>query len=401
MEEPAVTGLIGVAEAIEILDALPITPRVVRLPLDQCRGLRLAEDVRCDRPFPPFTKAVMDGYAVRAADVTARATLRQVDTVAAGRAGDLCVRAGEAIAIMTGAPLPTGADAVVPVEHTSRSGDRVTFGSAARVGQSIATIGSDRQVGEVIARRGQRIGPATLGALAAVGQARSAVFARPSVTVLPTGDELVAIEQQPVGAQIRNSNAAMLCGLLRSLGCDVSELAPCPDDPRLLHQQIEAGLEAQALFVTGGMSMGERDFVPGIFDALGLTRRISKLRIKPGKPFVLAGDGRRIAFGLPGNPVSAFLCTLRLASRVLTRLAGGEVSPTLPMRPLAEAMGANGPREFYQPATVADDGSVRPLPWRGSADLFTLADADLFIVRPENAPAVVKGEPVFTLPIPE
>ena len=399
MTEPAVTGLIGVAEAIEILDQLPVYPRIERHPLGECRGLRLAEDIRCDRPFPPFDKAVMDGYAVRSADVSVDGKLRLIDTVAAGEYSASPVQAGEAIAIMTGAPLPAGADAVVPIEQTSRSGDQVRFDSAVRPGQAVAGIGSDRAAGEVIARAGDLIGPALLGALAAVGEARPRVFSRPRVALLPTGDELIAIDRVPSGAQIRNSNAAMLAGLLQSLGCEVVEFPPCPDDPDRLRHAIETGLTHDALFVTGGMSMGERDFVPRLFNELGLERRISKLRIKPGKPFVLAADQRRIAFGLPGNPVSAFLCTLRLASRVLSRMRGGRVEQTLPSRQVVDPLPANGPREFYLPATFTADNFVRPLPWKGSADLFTLASADVFIVRTEGAPAAAAGNVVSVLPI--
>ncbi len=393
------TGLIGVADAIRILDAAAVTRRVVRVPLGNAVGLRLAADLVSDGDHPPFAKAVMDGYAVRAVDVTAGATLARVDTVAAGQVGRRAVGAGEAVAIMTGAPLPAGADAVVPVEQTTRDGQRVTFAAAARVGQSIAPRGSDVAAGVVVLPAGTRLGPAQVAVAAGVGAAVVPVYARPAVAVLSTGDELVDMDAVPTGPQIRNSNGAMLVALLARLGCDVTDGGKCGDDPDALRAALARGLAAGPLFVTGGMSMGERDHVPRLLVELGLTPRIAKVRVKPGKPFVFATsdpDGSaagsaRMAFGLPGNPVSAFVCTVRLAARVLRRMAGGLADAGLVDARLTVPLPANGPREFYQPA-VWDGSTVTPLGWKGSADLFTLARANALVIRPEDAPAAAAGD---------
>ncbi len=428
MTEPDVHDLIGVADAIRILDAEPVVPRVVEVALPDAAGLRLAADVAADRDAPPFDKAVMDGYAVRSADVaTAGTTLAVVDTVAAGGVGRRPVGPGEAVAIMTGAPMPPGADAVVPVETTTRRGDRVGV-AAARPGQFVARLGSDVTAGTVVLPTGTRLGPAQLAAAAAVGAARVAVYARPTVAVLCTGDELVDVGQVPAGPQIRNSNGPMMLALLARLGCDVRPLGIVADDVERTRAALADGLTADALCVTGGMSMGDRDHVPRLLVELGLTPRISKLRIKPGKPFVFAVGGRglgtgdwglgeerpsssspgprpqslvpnlrspvpipRFAFGLPGNPVSAFVCTVRLAARVLSRMAGGPADADLVRADLSVPLPANGPREFYQPATW-DGRSVTPLPWKGSADLFTLARANALLIRPESAPAAAAGD---------
>ncbi len=399
MTEPPVTGLIGVSEAIRILDATPVTPRVVRSLLADATGLRLTADIVADRDHPPFAKAVMDGYAVRSADVSAGAVLSRVDTVAAGQIGVRPVGPGEAVAIMTGAPLPAGADAVVPVEQTTRDGDRVTFTAAVRPGHSVAPRASDAAAGVVVLPAGTRLGPAQVAVAASVGAATVSVYARPAVAVLSTGDELVEIDQTPSGAQIRNSNAHMLVALLRQLGCEVGSTNAVRDDPDAIRDALADGLRFDALFVTGGMSMGERDHVPRLLGELGLTARIAKLRIKPGKPFVFAtsepsgsaAGSPRIAFGLPGNPVSAHVCTVRLAARVLRRMAGGPAEAGLVDARLTTPMPANGPRDFYQPATW-DGSTVTPLGWKGSADLFTLAKANALVIRPEDAPAAAAGD---------
>lgn len=399
--EPDVSDLLTVAQAIEVIDRVPVAPRVVEVALAEADGLVLAEDVVADRDYPPFDKSLMDGYAVRCADVTANseATLKVIGEIAAGQQAARGLAAGEAFAIMTGAPMPEDADGVVPVEDVERSFESVRILSATNPGRFIAKRGSDVRSGAVVLHSGTRLGPAQLAVAASVGAARVKVFAKPQAAVLATGDELVPIENTPGPAQIRNSNSLMLVSLLKRLGCDVTDLGVVRDTPEAVRDALQHGMRFDVLFVTGGMSMGQHDYVPQTLIDLGVHLRITKLRIKPGKPFVFGSKDGRFVFGLPGNPVSGFVCTMRLAARLLARLSGGNQEPRWIAAPLLGPLPANGPREFYQPV-VLSDGKVAPLEWKGSADVYTLAAANALLVRAENEPERAAGDVVRVLELP-
>ncbi|HWE97746.1 MAG TPA: molybdopterin molybdotransferase MoeA [Tepidisphaeraceae bacterium] len=464
MNDPEVSGLLTVQQAIAVIDGTAVAPRVVRVRLENAAGLRLAEDLVADRDYPPFLKSLMDGYAVRRADVAqAPADLLVVGEIAAGAWPQRAIDAGETMAIMTGAPLPAGADGVVPVEDVEQRGavgQSVRVLRAAAPDRYVAATGSDCPAGRVVLQRGAMMGPAQIAVAASVGAAEISAYARPRVAVLGTGDELVPVAQSPGPAQIRNSNTPMLVAQLRAMGCEVTDLGAVRDDPALIREALARGMQHDALFVTGGMSMGEYDYVPKLLGEMGVLLKITKLKIKPGKPFVFGmlereegrgqGEGdckMQIAnckmqiegtdaatpsapaapqfeisnlqfaicnppsfvFGLPGNPVAAFVCTVRLASRLLARMAGGEPAERWVSGRLSEGLPANGPREFYQPAvrTVApgkhsmqsEFAEVRPLAWKGSADLFTLAAANVLLVRAAGESAAGKGAVVRVLEI--
>jgi molybdopterin molybdotransferase len=417
MTEPPVNQLLTVAEAIAILDAASVHPRIERISLQSASTRRLAQDLIADRDDPPFDKSLMDGYALRAADGN---VLRIVGDIPAGQSASRSIEPGESMSIMTGAPIPPGADAVVPIEQTSRDGDTLRIQITPKPGQAIAPRGQDCRAGTAVLRRGTALGPAQIAVAASIGAATIDVFARPRVAILSTGDEIVPIDEQPAPTQIRNSNSHMLHALLTRLGCDVHDLGIIADDPELIRAKMEAGLSNNdALFVTGGMSMGEYDYVPRLLAEMGVEIRISKLRIKPGKPFVFgvrASDDAprspngaphvhaglppdKLVFGLPGNPVSGYVCTLRLAARLLARIAGGqptEASTAI----LRQALPPNGPREFYQPAILNNAGEIDPLTWKGSADIYTLSAASALIIREENAPAAPIGAIVHCIRMP-
>jgi molybdopterin molybdotransferase len=402
MSELDVSNLMTVEQAMAIIDAFPVHPRTQRVKINQSSDRFLSENLKSDRDSPPFDKSLMDGYAVRAADVSKiPCQLTIAGTVAAGGSSTSALQPGQAIAIMTGAPVPPGADAVVPVEATQivEKDRKITITESTAIGRNIARKGHETTAGSTVLKSGTKIGPAQIAVAAAIGAVDLPVFALPYVAVLGTGDELIPPEQTPIGSQIRSCNNAMLLALLARLPCHAADLGIIHDDPAAIEAKIEFGLSHDVLLITGGMSMGERDYVPAVLKKLGANFKITKLRIKPGKPFIFAQmpDGK-FAFGLPGNPISAFVCTRILVSRLIRRMAGGPAAEPTRIAPLAQPLDANGPRTFYQPA-IFDGRQLTPLRWKGSADIYTLSNANALLIRTENHPAQPIGDSIELIEI--
>lgn len=398
MAELDVTELMNVAEAIGIIDSVDIRPRIQNVPLEQAYGLTLAEEIAADRDYPPFDKSLMDGFAICSTNKNLEFDV--VGEVAAGQWPSKGVARGEALAIMTGAPLPSGADCVVPVEWVKKTPGRIQVVKLPDPGQFIARHGHDAKAGQILLNRGQQLAAAQIGVAATVGKISLKIFDRPRVGIFTTGNEIVPPDQPPARGQIRNCNSMMLTNLVRRLNCQPVDLGSAPDKPEIIAKNIsEAMARVDVLLITGGMSVGDYDYVPAVLQELGVVLRITKLRIKPGKPFLFgmkktdhsAESG--FVFGLPGNPVSAFVCTARLVSRLLRRLQGQSPEENWIDGALTVDLPSNGPREFYQPARY-EMGRVTPLQWRGSADIFTLARAQVLLARPENAPAIPAGQTV-------
>jgi molybdopterin molybdotransferase len=310
------------AQAFVIGNCPPAEP--VDVDFEQALGLVLAADVVAAEQVPPFANSAVDGYAVRATDVSAAPVeLTVVGEVAAGAATDRVLGAGEAIRIMTGAPIPEGADAVVMVEDTERIGDRgVQIGRSVRSGNSVRTAGDDVQPGDLLFTAGTVITPAVVGVLASINARTISAHPRSRVAVLSTGDELVEDGGPLRLGQIRESNRRMLTGLLRETGCEVVDFGTVPDDEAALESVLRRAAEdCDAIVTSGGVSMGDYDVVKAVLGRIA-DMTWMQIAIKPAKPFAFGTLGGKPIFGLPGNPVSSLVSFEMLARPALRRMMG-------------------------------------------------------------------------------
>ena len=367
-----------------------IAPCPETLSLDQVRGRILAEDVSADRDYPPFDRATRDGYAVRSLDV--KATPVELECVGEARAGKPYLGSvGERTCaqIMTGAPLPRGADAVVMIEHVRAQGSRVEVLRAVGAGENVVRQGSEARSGNLILRRGRRLAAAEMGLLASVGRTEIKVSRRPTVAILPTGDEVVPADQQPEWFQIRNSNAVALAAQVESAGGIPRVLATAPDAIDDLRRRIKEGLESDLLLLSGGVSAGKYDFVEQVLGELGAEFYFQGVAIRPGKPLVFGRVGERFFFGLPGNPVSTFVTFELFARPAIEMLAGGEFAPPVFLRArLGKVLRQSTGLTTFMPARVVHehaDPVVNLVGWQGSGDLVGVAAANcLLVVHPEQ-----------------
>lgn len=382
-----------------VLDHVPSLP-AVEIPLADCLGLVLAHDVSAGHDIPPFDNSAMDGFAVRAADLTTTpVSLTIVEDVPAGSVATRPVEAGEAIKIMTGAPLPAGADTVVRVEDTEASAGRVTIHVAPQKGTAIRKAGGDISAGTTVAHAGTRLGPNHLGVLASVGAAQPLVYRRPVVAVLSTGDELVPYETAELGpGQIRGTNGLVLSAVLQELGVEVFDLGTVGDDATDLRDALTRGAqEADAIVTSGGVSMGEYDLVKTVLTELGGIE-FWQVAMQPGKPFAFGSINGAPFFGLPGNPVSVFVAFEQFVRPALLRMMG---SPRLfrPRRPgVLDTRVETNPEKtvFVRVAVAWRDGRPHAVPSGGqdSNVLSALAAADAFAVVPVGQGSLETGDDV-------
>lgn len=389
--------MIEVSEAVAAVlrEATPFDPQAV--PLIDSLGLVLAGDVHSDVDSPPFDKSLVDGFAVRLADCAQ--PLPVIEIVAAGQMPLAKLDRAAAIQIMTGAPLPIGAEAVVPVEHTSQHADsegRAHVSIPAhvatwKVGTNIVRRAASTKRGDLVVAAGSELRPQELGALAEFGQASVLVRRRPRVAVFSTGDELVPIEQTPGPGQIRNSNETMLVAQIRRANAEPLPLGIARDDRSHLRERIECGLQADVLVLSGGVSMGDKDFVPSELAAAGVRQVFHKVNVKPGKPVWfgvcdVSPTRRALVFGLPGNPVSSMVCFELFVRPALRRLMGvTPAEPTAVKARLTQPHTTKGDRPTYQPARLewqSDGPTVSAVPWVGSSDLRATVAANSMALFP-------------------
>jgi len=408
--------MLSVEDALKLVEqhARPLAPQ--RVALGDAAELVLTEDVTSAVNSPPYTKTLMDGYAVVSSD---RAEVRHVlEEVGAGSVPRRPVTPGTATRLMTGAPLPEGADAVIAFEQTVPIDDHTVrfLQTNPAPGQHTLSMGAALRVGQRVFTRGALLRPIEIGILAEIGQAVVQVQPRPTVAVLPTGNELVAANERPAIGQIRNSNGPMLAAAIARSGGTSVELPVARDEPHELRRLISAGLDADLLLLCGGVSAGKFDLVPGALADLGVEQVFHKIALRPGKPlwFGVKDDGNRrtLVFGLPGNPVSSLVCFELFARPAIAALAGrGFAGSTHVTAILSHDFHYKGGRASYLPAaiTLADSGedpndakmvarpAVEILSWHGSADLVALTRANGFVRFGTEACEFPAGTPVRVL----
>ena len=379
-------------------------PESETVPLRKAPGRVLAVAVRADRDYPPFNRSARDGFAVRASDLReVPATLRLIGETRAGEPSRFRIQPGETVAIMTGAPGPEGADAVVMVEHSSREGQSVTFHESIPSGRNLIFKGSEGRAGSIVLEPGVRLAYHRIALLASAGVASISVYRQPRVAILSTGDEVLEVNARPESYQIRNSNAYSLAAQVEREGGVPWILPVAPDDLGRTRELIQQGLGADMLLLSGGVSAGKYDYVEQVLGDLGAEIHLTQVAIQPGKPLVFATIGPKPVFGLPGNPISTMVTFRVFAAMALHRLTGRADSPL----PFARVrLGCDFKHKpvltRFLPAVLEGsygEARVNPVKWQGSGDLIAVASANCYLVAAAGRESWKAGEWIAVVPM--
>jgi molybdopterin molybdotransferase len=411
------TGIVTFEEARHIVEqhASGISPRETEITgLLSAAGRVLAQSIVADRDFPPFPRATRDGYAVRAEDVVQiPARLALVGEIKAGDAldGSCTVQSGQAVSIMTGAPLPPGADAVVMVEYSTQTGNSVEIKRSVKSGENFVPHGAEARQGQMLLDRGTRLDHAAIALASSVGKSNLQVFQKPRIAVLATGDELVAIDQAPGPAQIRNSNTYSLAAQIQNAGGDPVLLPVAADEAKRLRGLIEEGFKSDLLLLAGGVSMGKYDLVEQVLGELRAEFYFTGAQIQPGRPVVFGrcqqsrtgvpDPHHTYFFGLPGNPVSTMVTFELFVRPMIHALSGGNPEPLifLKARLKSDVRTKTGLKRFL-PAVLSgefENAEIALARWQGSGDIAALAAANCYLVVPPDREQISAGEWVSLL----
>jgi molybdopterin molybdotransferase len=384
---------------IDVVKGLERTSEVEFLALEQAHGRVLAEDVHADRDYPTLRRSLRDGFAVQTRSVPG--VLRVRGEVRAGEIQQSPLAEGEALEIMTGAPVPNEADAVVMVEHVTRIDGaegtaQVKIDQAVNPGEWINERGSEAARGNLLVARGTRLDAGHISALAMVGKSSVPLHVRPLVAILATGDEIVSVDAAPAAHQIRNSNSFMLAALASAAGGRPDILPVAPDTRDELRRMLQKGLTYDMLLVSGGVSAGRYDLVKPVLRDLGTNFHFEKVRIQPGGPCAFGSRGSTPVFGLPGNPGSSYV-TFQLFAQPALELLGGQSDPVLPLltaRFAAPFKHRQGLTRFLPAKLSADGQYLTHISWQGSSDVPALAKANVFLVADDYRDSWAIGDTI-------
>ncbi|MDA1137099.1 MAG: molybdopterin molybdotransferase MoeA [Planctomycetota bacterium] len=397
-------AMLPVDRSIEIVLETAQTLTTEPVPLTASQGRVLAEPALADADMPPFDRSIMDGYALIASDTRAdKATLQVIEEIFAGDTPQKKLQSGQAAKIMTGAPIPEGADCVVMVENTTlNERGQVVVHEKSEVGKNINQRAEFVSRGDVLIESGTRLRSMELGVLAFIGCVNPLVYRKPVCAILSTGDELVDASQTPGPGQIRNSNIYCLAAQLARAGADVRVLGIGRDNPAELSALIGEGLKADILVSTGGASVGEKDFIGQILKQHGVEIHFDKVALKPGKPTLFGSRDRTLVFGLPGNPLSALVsCELFVLSAIRKMSGFGDPAPHTIEVLLGQGKVNTLNRRQYIPCVLRSEGPgqvVDLLQFKGSGDLTGVLGTDGLAIIPEDEPPPSAGETISFLP---
>jgi len=359
----------------------------------------LAEDVRSDIDIPPFNKSAMDGYACRRSDL--KNTLEVLEIIPAGQAPTKNIGANQCSKIMTGAPIPEGADCVIMVEQTEIASENKIRFTASETLNNIAYKAEDISNGEVAIKKGTLIQPQHIAILASVGMANPLVTKQPRVAVISTGDEIIEPEGIPGPSQIRNSNAYQLIAQIKKLNCIPVYMGIAPDDPEKTKTIIsDAFKKADVILLTGGVSMGDFDFIPSILKEKNIDIKFQKILVRPGSPTVFGVSNEHWIFGLPGNPVSSFVIFEMLVKPFLFQLMGNKEEIRNIKHPIADDFRRKKTdRLNWIPININDKGEVATIEYHGSGHIHSFCFADGIMTIPFGVGEIKKGELVDVRPL--
>jgi molybdopterin molybdotransferase len=373
------------------------------VPLADASGRVLANDLKALRDQPPFAASAMDGYAVRAAETKVGATLKVVGMSRAGERFSGSLTPGAVVRIFTGAPMPDGADSVLIQEDADRDGDTIRVRESVFAGRNVRAMGLDFKAGDIGLIAGRLLDPHAISLAASMGHATLTVRRKPRVAILANGDELVPPGVAPGPDQIVSSNGIGLAALVREAGGEAIDLGIAPDSRAAITAHVERANGSDVLVVTGGASVGEHDLVQEALTSRGMTLDFWKIAMRPGKPLMVGKLSGMRVLGLPGNPVSTFVCAELFLRPLIRAMLGLSPAPRIVTAKLGASMPANDGREDYVRAGLAgDEGDrvVTPFPVQDSSMLGALAAADGLIIRAIGAPAAAAGDSVRVLLLP-